>query len=234
VQRGLFHQSSVGSVTGIRLEDRRAVVIKAHQPGQSRALLAEIVRIQSYLAENGIFAPRILAGPVALGQGFAIVEPFCNAGTTASARKADIRRALATGLSVIVAACDRFVLSTTLKPTLLTSARDTLWPKPHSKLFDFAATSSGAEWIDELAVLAREQMVPAGRRVIGHGDWRQEHVRFVGDKPVVAFDWDSLCCELEAALLGIVAHWLLCGLVRRRPQASSAYRRGARQEVLAR
>ena len=81
-----------------------------------------------------------------------------------------------------------------------------LWPTPHSKLFDFAATSRGAEWIDEIAALARRRMTPAGRRVIGHGDWRQEHVRFVGDDPVVAFDWDSLCCGYEPALLGAVAH----------------------------
>jgi hypothetical protein len=181
-------------------------VIKAHQPERSRALLAEIVRIQSYLAENSIFAPRILAGPASLGQGFAIVEQFCDAGTTADAHEADVRRALAGGLSAIVTACDRFVPSTSLTPAFLASAHDTLWPKPHSKLFDFAATSQGAEWIDELASLARKQMVPAGRRVIGHCDWRQEHVRFIGDRPVLAFDWDSLCCELEPALLGSVAH----------------------------
>jgi Phosphotransferase enzyme family len=206
VQRGLFHQSSVGSVTGVLLEDGRAVVIKAHQPERSRALLAEIVRIQSYLAENGIFAPRVLAGPVVLGVGFAIVEQFHNAGATADAHDPDVRRALAKGLFTIITACDRFVPSTSLEPGLLASARDTLWPKPHSKLFDFEATSAGAAWVDELAALAREQMVPAGRRVIGHGDWRQEHVRFIGDMPVVAFDCDSLCCELEPALLGVVAH----------------------------
>jgi aminoglycoside phosphotransferase (APT) family kinase protein len=59
---------------------------------------------------------------------------------------------------------------------------------------------------DEIAAPARERIAPAGRRVIGHGDWRQEHVRFVGDEPVVAFDWDSLCCGYEPALLGAVAH----------------------------
>jgi hypothetical protein len=96
--------------------------------------------------------------------------------------------------------------STSLEPALLASACGTLWPKPHSKLFDFAATSSGAEWIDEVAALARAQMAPAGRRVIGYADWRQEHVRFIGNEPVVAFDWDSLCCELEPALLGAAAH----------------------------
>jgi aminoglycoside phosphotransferase (APT) family kinase protein len=49
-------------------------------------------------------------------------------------------------------------------------------------------------------------MVPTGRRVIGHGDWRAEHVRFEGDRPVVAFDWDSLCEAPEAALIGSTAH----------------------------
>jgi hypothetical protein len=49
-------------------------------------------------------------------------------------------------------------------------------------------------------------MAPAGVRVIGHCDWRQEHVRFLKDEPVAAFDWDSLCCESEPALLGTVAH----------------------------
>src|SRR5205807_2375298 len=114
--------------------------------------------------------------------------------------------ALARALHAIVVACDPLVPSTLLKPALLAPAPGTLWPTPHSKLFDFAATSRGAEWIDDLAALAREQMTPAGRRVIGHGDWRQEHVRFIGNEPVVAFDWDSLCCELEPALLGIAAH----------------------------
>jgi hypothetical protein len=42
--------------------------------------------------------------------------------------------------------------------------------------------------------------------VIGHGDWRAEHVRFLAKTPVVAFDWDSLCCEREPALIGIVAN----------------------------
>ena len=43
-------------------------------------------------------------------------------------------------------------------------------------------------------------MAPEGVRVIGHCDWRQEHVRFL------KFDWDSLCCEFEPALLGSVVH----------------------------
>jgi hypothetical protein len=83
---------------------------------------------------------------------------------------------------------------------------DVLWPPPHSRLFDFEATRSGAEYIDELAATARGSMIPVGRHVIGHSDWRAEHVRFGDDRPVLAFDWDSLCVEREPALVGITAH----------------------------
>jgi hypothetical protein len=95
-----------------------------------------------------------------------------------------------------------------------------LWPTAHSKLFDFAATAPGAEWIDEVAALARQRLSPAGRRVIGHGDWRQEHVRFVGTEPAAAFDWDSPCCHDEPALLGIAAHGICADWsIERRRQA---------------
>ena len=206
VARGLFHQSSIGSVTGVTLEDGCSVVIKAHQPERSRQFLQEIVRIQSYLSDNSGLAPRVLAGPLPLGQGLAIVEVFADIGVKADAHRPEIRCALAGGLHGLVEMCDSFVKTTSLGPGVLASAGDALWPTPHSKLFDFVATSRGAEWIDEIAALAHERMIPVGRRVIGHGDWRQEHVRFLGNAPVVAFDWDSLCYEHEPALLGTVTH----------------------------
>jgi Phosphotransferase enzyme family len=206
VAKGLFYQSSIGSVTGVTLDDGRSVVIKAHQPERSHQFLVEIVRIQSYLSDRGVLATRVLAGPLPLGQGLAIMEQFADIGVKADADRPEIRRALAKGLHTIVRTCEPLVETTTLGPGLAAAAGEALWPTPHSKLFDFAATSRGAEWIDQIAALARKRMAPAGRRVIGHGDWRQEHVHFVGDGPVVAFDWDSLCCEHEPALLGAAAH----------------------------
>ena len=204
--KGLFHQSSIGSVTGVTLTDGRSVVIKAHQPERSYQSLVEVVRIQSYLAASGVFATEVLAGPLPLGHGLAIVERFTDIGAKADSERPEIRRALAEALHTLVRTCDPLVETTTLESGWIAGTGGALWPTPHSKLFDFAATSRGAEWIDEIAALARRRMTPAGRRVIGHGDWRQEHVRFVGDEPVVAFDWDSLCCGYEPALLGAVAH----------------------------
>jgi hypothetical protein len=203
---GLFHQSSIGSVTAVALADGRRLVIKAHQPDRPIELLKEIARVQSYLAARGVFAPTIVAGPLPLERGHAIVETYVDAGETADAHRPEIRRALARGLRTVVATCEPLVASTSLQAALLTDPGTALWPRPHSKLFDFDATARGAEWIDALAVVARERIAPAGPLVIGHCDWRQEHVRFVGYTPVAAFDWDSLCRQSEPALLGIVAH----------------------------
>jgi hypothetical protein len=49
-------------------------------------------------------------------------------------------------------------------------------------------------------------MAPAGHLVLGHGDWRAEHLHFEGTKPIVAFDWDNPCKEPEPALIGHTAH----------------------------
>ena len=198
---GLFHQSSIGSVTGIVLGDGRSIVIKAHQPDRSREFLTEVVRLQSHLAKRSIFATKVVAGPLPVGRGHAVVEAFADIGSKADVRRPEIRGALAAGLHAIVQACDPLIDSTSLGPVVLGSAGDALWPTPHSKLFDFAATAKGAEWIDDVAARAKERMNPVGRIVIGHGDWRTEHVRFLANKPVVAFDWDSLCCEREPALM---------------------------------
>lgn len=206
IAKGLFHQSSIGSVSGVVLEGGRSVVIKAHQPERSREFLAEVVGVQSYLAERASFATQVVAGPLPLRRGHAIVEAFTDLGSRADAHRPEIRGALAAGLHAIVQACNPLVETTSLGPALLRSAGNALWPTPHSKLFDFAASAKGAEWIDDVAERARERMRPVGSRVIGHSDWRVEHVRFSANTPVVAFDWDSLCCEREPALIGSVAN----------------------------
>ena len=161
----LFYQSSVAAVAGLVLRDSRRVVVKAHQPDQPEAALAELARLQAHVASSAGLAPRPLAGPL----------PFA-----AESRLPD--------------------------HLLGVRAGDALWPRPHSRLFDFDATRRGAEDIDALAELARAALQPAGRIVLGHGDWRVEHLRFDGARVVLAYDWQSVCrCE-EAALIGFAAH----------------------------
>jgi len=86
------------------------------------------------------------------------------------------------------------------------AAAEALWPKPHNVLFDFDATSAGAEWIDDIARAARRiRDQPVGREVVAHGDWVANHVRFDGERPYVAYDWDSLETDREPNLLGCSA-----------------------------
>jgi hypothetical protein len=207
VARTLFYQSSIGAVAGLELHDGRRIVVKAHQPDWSRTRLEEIVRLQKHLASRGGWAPPVLAGPSPLGRGLAIAEAYVDRGAPPDAHQPEIRRALATSLRALVEELEPFVGASVLPAQLLCSLPPgELWPTPHSRLFDFEATRAGAEDIDELAAEARVRMTTAGRIVLGHGDWRAEHVRFQATEPVVAFDWDSLCKESEPALIGFTAH----------------------------
>jgi hypothetical protein len=122
------------------------------------------------------------------------------------AHRPAIRAALAQSLFNIVSCCAPLVSSSSLQPQLLAMRGEKLWPTPHSRLFDFERTAQGAQWIDVIASRAREQMRDIGDLVISHGDWRSEHVRFAGVKPIVAFDWDSLCREREPCLVGFTMH----------------------------
>jgi phosphotransferase family enzyme len=206
-EESLFYQSSVSAVAGLRLRDGRRIVIKAHQPDWPLQRLEEVARLQSNVATELRLAPNIVVGPTPLGNGFATVEAYDDRGSIRNGHEAPVRRGLARSLHAVIEYLTALVPVPKLPPSLLTSTpANALWPRPHSKLFDFEATRARAEYIDALAATARARMVPTGRRVIGHSDWRVEHVRFDGDRPVVAFDWESLCEECEAALVGITAH----------------------------
>jgi Phosphotransferase enzyme family len=207
VGHALFYRSSIGAVVGLELEDGRRVVVKAHQPEWSGSRLDDVVRLQMYLASRGLFAPRVLAGPAPLSRGLAVAEEYIDRGMPANAHEPEVRRALATTLRTVVEALEPFV-GTTVLPAADPSALpiDDLWPTPHSGLFDFEATRAGADDIDAVAAAARAHMTPAGPIVLGHGDWRAEHVHFEGTTPIVAFDWDSLCEGPEPALIGSTAH----------------------------
>jgi hypothetical protein len=199
-----FYGSSIGSVAGVVLADGREVVIKAHQPTTTPAQLRELIRVRAHLGSLG--SPAVLAGPLPIGEGHAVIEELVVRGAWADPHEPAVRRVLARGLCAIVEACRPVAAESTLESMLLGALEaERLWPTPHSKLFDFDATAAGAGWIDEIAAAARE--VPSmGELVIGHADWRAEHVRLADGVIAVAYDWDSLARDREPALVGSCAH----------------------------
>jgi hypothetical protein len=205
--KALFYRSSVGAAAGLELENGERVVVKAHQPANTREHLAEVVRLQRRVESKLRLAPKVLAGPVPFGLGFATLEEFVARGAIRDGHDPVTRTGLARSLHAIVECLSTECEASTLRQGFLFDrAGEGLWPTPHSKLFDFDATTEGAGYIDELAAKARARMIPAGRNVIGHSDWRAEHLRFEGSSPTVAYDWDSLCKAREPALVGSAAH----------------------------
>ena len=183
------------------------MIVKAHQPDEAERVLGDLVRLQAHVAASNGLAPRPLAGPLRHANGFATIEEHDSRGSKANAHEPAVRRAIASSLNAGVRLLAPFAAESRLPPHLLgVRAGDALWPRPHSRLFDFEATRRGAEEIDALATMARERMRSAGPLVVGHGDWRVQHLRFDAGRVVLAYDWQSICRTEEAALVGFAAH----------------------------
>jgi hypothetical protein len=206
IERYEFFASGVTSVHGVRLRDGRRVVVKV---GCEHAdYLASVQLVQARLISQGFPCSRPMLGPTAAGAGVAVVEELLERGSRACAHEAPIRAAMAGGLARIVECCRDFTALPGLGPSLFASpAAGALWPRPHDRRFDFEGTADGAAWIDELAARARERLAAGcGELVVGHCDWRAEHVRFEGEELVATYDWQSLAVVREPELVGAAAH----------------------------
>jgi hypothetical protein len=208
IDRYEFFASGVLSVHGVRLSDGQRVVIKAARRSFDAGFLAAVQTVQSHLAANGFPCPRPELGAIALEHGIAIVEELLERGARADAHDPIIRQEMAFTLARQVDLARPFVSVDGLRPSLLASPEpDQLWPEPHEARFDFAASAAGAEWIDEFATAARQQLTTAtGQTVVAHADWRAEHVRFEDSRIVASYDWQSLAVGSEPALLGQIGH----------------------------
>jgi hypothetical protein len=43
------------------------------------------------------------------------------------------------------------------------------------------------------------------QNVVGHGDWEAQNLRWLTGRPFVIYDWDSVVCLPEAAIIGAAA-----------------------------
>jgi Phosphotransferase enzyme family len=203
-----FFAASVGCVYGLRLADGRRVVVKVHPPRTSTRYLQTMQSVQRTLAGAGFPAPEPLAPPAPLARGTAVAETLLDDGGPADAHDPTIRRSLAASLARLVALCRPMSALDGLRANIMAIGPSELWPTPHDGRFDFAATATGAEWLDAIAARARRiRDRDVGAVVVGHTDWRAENMRFAPDGSVSAvYDWDSLAIQREPVLAGGVAH----------------------------
>jgi hypothetical protein len=136
-----------------------------------------------------------------------MVERFVAATSSADAFDPRTRKILAEGLCRLIETLRDLpadIETGRLSPSF--RGKNRLFPQPHSKLFDFEGTSAGAEWIDTFARRALALDTFKAPPVLGHCDWRAEHV-VVRDGAITAvFDWDSLGMRREVEIIGIAAH----------------------------
>jgi hypothetical protein len=210
----VFQTASVSSVHGVVLTDGRWVVIKAKPdaatnldlPFDERSL-DHIHRAQCRLRDAGFPCPRPLLGPTPLGNGLATVEAYLD-GDARDAHEPHVRRLLADGLAAHMALLAPLAATTQLRHFALSP--DRLFPQPHSKLFEPCEAEADIGWVRDLARRARAigESIPSAR-VLGHCDWRIEHVRFAGpddDRITATYDWDSLAVCPETRIVGTAAH----------------------------
>jgi hypothetical protein len=202
----LFRATSVGVVYGVRLNDGRRVVIKAHQPREAAQALEAVHRVQAHLHREGFPCPAPLVAPTTLINGLAVAEELVDAGDFRDTHEPGYRRLMAEALAwhlEVTRACGH-PAALGGGWSLYTPGR--LWPRElHTPILDFEATAEGAEWIDAIAAKAKERAAGPGELVVGHHDWSGKHFRFAGDRVAVIYDWDSVRLGPEAVIVGNAA-----------------------------
>lgn len=202
VSSGLWYRSSVAAVAGVRLGDGREAVVRGYQSSASEEFIEGVVRVQRHLADAGFPCPTPLGGAVTVAgvQGRAesmLPDPGPRRFTTSEMASSASGLAQMVGLAagLAPAGLDRH-------PMALADTK--LYPTPHAPLFDFEATATGAEWIDEIAAAARAGMTDSSL-VIAHGDWTARNIRLGATGLVSAYDWESLQLCPESTALGVAA-----------------------------
>lgn len=190
-----YFAASVGALFGVRRRDGSRVAVKVNTLFRDPAYFADVQRVQAVVRAAGFPAPRPIRSV-----GAVTVDEWLDDGAFRDGHDPDVRRALAETLVRLV---DLATASGVRPRRAFLWPEGSTWPKPHNALFDFAATTAGAEWIDEIG--ARALLPRTGREVVGHSDWAAKHVRFDDElRPTAVYDWD-LNTECEPVVAGSAA-----------------------------
>lgn len=218
----IFSVGHLSRVTGVLLDDGRRVTIKV-RPMAAR--LQSCAYVQQHLWHAGFPCPEPLVGPV----------PFDGAGWLGSGGTALAGTGLAGNAEMIVdggamlsgdvdGAVDAYAGLLARLVRLAPPADDVrflaeappwtgwdhggpgVWPPADDRADDLNASPTAA-WLDDLgrAVQKRLGDVAGARRVVGHGDWEAQNLRWHGLEPVVVHDWDSVIAAPEPVVVGLAA-----------------------------
>jgi hypothetical protein len=202
----LFTRSGMAQVVGIRLDDGRAVVIKARADDPARARIC--LDAQRALHQQGFPCPEPLSG-IDLVDGLAVhAESLVPGGDRLLGTGRDVSERFAFLLADLVARVNELGLPPP-EPAPIWIAWDhpgrDLWPD--DGVHPTRAGESGApEFVEEIASRVRGRFTHGALpNVIGHGDWETQNMSWRAGKPYAVHDWDSLSWRPEAAIAGAAA-----------------------------
>jgi hypothetical protein len=196
-------EMSVGAGAAVRLTDGRLRFVKVWPGTVDRWELEAQLHVQAALSQRGYPAPGVLAGPLPLGPGVAVLMEFDRRGVATDVRIPGVRDAMARALARLVRDAQGFAALPDLPVRQLPEA---IWPKPHNVLFDFPATATGAEWLDTMAQQALAEMRTArAPYVVGHLDWSAKNMRMGDGEIAVIYDWDAVFVDRETVIVGSAA-----------------------------
>lgn len=208
-QGARFYASSVGCVIGLGIESDLDVVMKAYQPRWRRSFLEAVQQAQRCAASGAVPCPVPLLAPVPVVEGgdtFAVVESWV---PDPGMRSLDSEAALkvsAAGLALQIACCRALEHPDALMDHPMRKSPAGLYGEPHSPVFDFARSSAGAEWIDDVARQAADIRDHVGTsRVASHSDWSARNVRYDEERLLAVYDWDSMALVEESTAVGQAA-----------------------------
>ena len=201
----LFGGGHLSAVYGVRLEDGTTAALKARLP-QPR--IRQCVDVQWRLWETGFPCPKPLAGPTVIGEKMVTAEEWVPGGAQLARDEAAPSR-FADLLAKLIGSAPSPGEIESLDPAPPWIAWDHhdggLWPRPDDADTDLNAID-GPRWLDEAAMAIRDRLAEyRAEVVVGHGDWESQNIRWIGTRPHVVYDWDSVVSRPEAALAGVAA-----------------------------
>lgn len=201
----LFEVARVAVVLGLRLEDGRAVVVKARPPAHR---LSACVAVQRALLAAGFPCPEPLTGPASLGALAATAEAFVPGGEQLD-RGDGSPRLFAAALAELVGLAPPAASIPSLEPpppwVRWEHDQPGTWPMPDDRDTDLNA-DRGPAWLEDAARRVRRRLARCRRpHVVGHADWESQNLRWVEGRLHVVHDWDSVVSQPEVVLAGAAA-----------------------------
>jgi hypothetical protein len=199
----LFATGHLSVVVGVRLADKREVVVKI-RPDSSR--ISGCVEVQRHLWAGGFPCPRPLAGPEAFGDGETATAEDYVPGGVQLARDRRSTEQFARLLWELIDRCAALQMEDRLGPAPpwvhWDHARAGIWPRSDEGDDDFN-TDAEPRWLDDVAAQARSILLDLqAPDVVGHVDWESQNIRWHHRRPLVVHDWDSAAARPEATIVG--------------------------------